>query len=95
MIKHIVLFKMKEKKDIPRAAEALNALKGRIDGMTDLEVGVDFLHSERSFDLALTTMHIDRAALDFYQAHPLHQPVKKLMAEIRESSVACDYEVAK
>ena len=93
MIKHIVLFRIKNKDDIQRGVDALTSMKGRIEGLLDLEVGIDFLHSERSYDIALTTTHTDRAALDFYQTHPLHQPVKKIMHEIRESSVAVDYEL--
>ena len=93
MVKHIVLFKLKEQKNREAALNALNGMKGKIEGLIDLEAGADFLGSERSFDIALICTLKDRAALDFYQAHPVHQPVKKLMAELRESSVAVDYEI--
>lgn len=93
MVKHIVLFKIKDKKDIQKGVDALLSMKGKIEGLLSIEVGVDFLQSERSYDIALTTTHTDRAALDFYQAHPAHQPVKEIMKAIRESSVAADYEV--
>ena len=93
MVKHIVLFKLKKQKDRQRAIDALNGMKGEIEGLIDLETGADFLGSERSYDIALICTLKDRAALDFYQAHPVHQPVKKLMAELRESSVAADYEI--
>lgn len=91
MVKHIVLFKLKNKADIPQAVDALKALKGKIDGLLDIEVGTDFLHSERSFDIALTCTLKDRAALDFYQDHPLHVPVKEMLGAMKEASVACDY----
>lgn len=68
-------------------------MKGKIEGLLSLECGEDFFGSERSYDIALITTHIDHAALDFYQAHPVHQPVKKIMHEIREGSVAVDFEV--
>ena len=68
-------------------------MKSKIDGLLDLEAGSDFLGSERSYDIALICTLKDKAALDFYQAHPVHQPVKKLMHEIRENSIAVDYEV--
>jgi len=92
MVKHIVLFKLKDQVDRPKALEALNSMKGKIEGLLDLETGEDFLASERSYDIALITTHTDRVALEFYQAHPVHQPVKKIMHAIRESSVAVDYE---
>ena len=93
MVKHIVLFKLKNQSDRQRALNALKGMKGKIEGLLDLEAGEDFLSSERSYDIALICTLKDRAALDFYQAHPLHQPVKKIMHEIRESSVSVDFEV--
>jgi len=92
MVKHIVLFKLKDKNNIDIALNALNGMRGRIEGLIDLEAGADVIGSERSYDIALICLLKDKAALDFYQAHPVHQPVKKLMAELRESSVAVDYE---
>ena len=92
MVKHIVLFKLKDQKERQKALDALNSMKGKIEGLLDLETGEDFLGSERSYDIALICTLKDRAALDFYQEHPLHQPVKKIMHELREGSVAVDYE---
>ena len=92
MVKHIVLFKLKDQKDRQKALNALNGMKGKIDGLLDLEAGADFLDSERSYDIALICTLKDRAALDYYQSHPVHQPVKKIMHEIRKSSVAVDFE---
>ena len=92
MVKHIVLFKLKDQKDRQQALDALNSMKGKIEGLIELEAGADFLSSGRSYDIALICTLKDREALDFYQAHPVHQPVKKLMHEIREGSVAVDYE---
>jgi len=93
MVRHIVLFQLKDKSDARRALDALNGMKGKIEGLLELEAGADFLGSERSYDVALVCTLKDKAALDFYQAHPLHRPVKKLMHAIRESSVAVDYEI--
>jgi len=92
MVKHIVLFRLKDQSHRQRALDALCGMKGKIEGLIDLEAGTDFLSSERSYDIALICTLRDKAALDFYQAHPIHQPVKKLMHMIRESSVAVDYE---
>lgn len=95
MIRHIVLFKIKDefKSEIPQMIEAFYAMKGRVEGLIDLESGADFLRSERSYDLALVTTFDSRAAFDAYQDHPAHLPVKKRMHEVREGSVACDFEL--
>ena len=95
MIRHIVMFRIKDeyKDEIPQLVENFRGMKGRIEGMLDLEAGQDILGSERSYDLALTTVFQDRAAFDAYQTHPVHMPVKKRMHEVRSSSVACDFEI--
>ena len=93
MVKHIVLYKLKNQADRQRALNAFYGMKGKIEGLLDVEAGTDFTASERSYDVALVCTLKDRAALDFYISHPVHLPVKKLMQEIRESSVSVDYEV--
>ncbi|MCL2256424.1 MAG: Dabb family protein [Firmicutes bacterium] len=92
MVKHIVLFKLKDQNDRQKALDALNSMKGKIEGLIDLETGEDFLSSERSYDIALICTLKDKEALDFYQAHPVHQPVKTIMHAIRSGSVAVDFE---
>jgi len=95
MIRHIVMFKIKDeyKAELPQLVENFYGMKGRIEGMLDLEAGADILDSERSYDLALVTLFKDRASYDAYQTHPVHMPVKKRMHEVRSGSVACDFEV--
>lgn len=93
MIRHIVLFKIKPeyKKEIPELANNFYSMKGKVEGLIDLEAGVDILGSERSYDLALICTFADRAAFDAYQTHPAHMPIKRRMHEVREGSVACDF----
>ena len=93
MIRHIVMFRIKDeyKKDIPDIVEKFYGMKGKIEGMVNLEAGADFLHSERSYDVALVTEFESREAFEAYQTHPVHMPVKKRMHEVRSASVACDY----
>lgn len=95
VIRHIVMFKIKDeyKEEIPELVRNFYGMKGRIEGMVDLEAGADFLGSERSYDLALITVFESRAAFDAYQTHPVHLPVKRRMHEVRMASVSCDYEI--
>jgi len=93
MIRHIVLFRLKDKspESIEKAVAVLRGMEGKVEGMVSLEVGVDLLRSERSCDIALCTLFTDRAALDAYQDHPVHVPVKEYMGAVRESSWSADY----
>lgn len=94
MITHIVLFKLKDRsaESIARTAEVLRSMEGKIDVLRHIEVGIDVLHSDRSYDIALTTKFDSMDALKAYQVHPVHQPVIEHMASVRESSISVDYE---
>jgi quinol monooxygenase YgiN len=100
MVKHIVFWKLKEEangqsKTANAAAikQQLEALAGQIEGLLRIEVGVDFLHSPESVDLVLYSEFTDKAALDFYQQHPLHKAVMPFIAEVRSERRVVDYEV--
>lgn len=94
MITHIVFFKLKDgsRENVAHTAEVLRNMEGKIDQLKYIEVGVDVLHSERSFHIALVTKFDSMADLEAYQVHPVHQEVIKHMAEVRESAVSVDYE---
>jgi len=92
MITHIVFFKLKDSRNVKKASEILLGLKGNIPQLRHLEVGIDILHSERSYDLALVTKFDSLGDMKAYQTHPVHEEVSNYMASVRESSVTVDYE---
>jgi len=94
MIKHIVCFKLKDNSlaECEKAKEVLLSMKGNVPQLRDITVGIDFLHSERSYDLILEVILDDVKALEDYQNDPYHcSVVKTHMHAVRESSVAIDY----
>lgn len=92
MIRHVVLFKMKEGVSKEETARVLKSMEGRVPQIREIEVGIDFLQSERSFDVILSVVLDDQVALDAYQKDPYHcDVVKKFMHANRQSSVAIDY----
>lgn len=99
MIKHIVLWKLKEGVDGRSKTEAakelktsLEGLKGKIPEVRALEVGLNFNPADTASDVSLYTEFKSREDLERYQKHPEHlkvvEIVKKLTAERRVS----DYE---
>jgi hypothetical protein len=94
MIKHIVMFKLKEKNpdNLKTLASALNGMKGKIESLKFLEVGEDFKGSDRSFDLVLTTHFDNRQGLEAYADHTVHQPVIQLARALCSQTVVVDYE---
>ena len=96
MIKHIFCFKIKEeyKNRIEEAKNTLLSMKGRVPTVIDINVGIDLLHSERSYDIILEVILESMEQLEIYQKDLYHcTVVKPLMHEIRSASVAVDYEV--
>lgn len=95
MIKHIVMFKLKEKTpdNLKALASALNGMKGQIETLSFLEVGEDFKGSDRSFDLVLITHFENRQGLETYAKHNIHQPVTQLAGSLCSQTVVVDYEL--
>ena len=94
MITHVVLFKLKDKsqESVGKARDVLLGMRGKITSLRHLEVGMDILHSERSYDIALITRFDSMENLKAYQVHPIHLEVAKYINSVKETSIAVDYE---
>lgn len=95
MLVHIVCFKYKREVDGEARREHRERLRSLadIDGIVDLKVGEDVVHSARSYDTGLLITFRDRAALDAYQKHPRHIPVAQFGPAYCEGVVAVDFEI--
>lgn len=93
MVKHIVIFKLKEKtaENMEAAVSTLRGLDGKIESLRFIEVGVDFKESEGSYDLVLTTHFNDRDGMSAYASHPTHLPVIETMRNLCSNSIVVDY----
>jgi hypothetical protein len=96
MISHIVLFKLNESN--PENASAVKnmllSMNGKLPMLRQLEVGVDVIRSERSYDVALYSRFDSLADLQAYQVHPYHaDTVVPFMKANCAAIVAADYEV--
>jgi len=95
MITHIVLFKLKDTSadSIRQAQEKLLSMNGKVDLLRHLEVGLDVVHSARSYDIALYTKFDTLDDLQAYQVHPYHGgEVAPYMREASEAVAVVDYE---
>lgn len=94
MLKHIVFIKLAdrspEKVEISRSK--LADMEGKIPQLLHIEVGVDVVHSERSFDIALITEFESMEDMKAYQVHPVHQEVLAHLAEVKDTIVSVDFE---
>jgi len=93
MVKHIVLFKVKEGEnpdEVAAIAEAaLVPLADRIEGLNVVEVKRTF----SGMDIALYCELDSKEAMAFYADHPLHTEAKSKFFHLLSNRIAADYEV--
>lgn len=100
MVKHIILWQLKDELSETEARkvkeeikENLEALKGKIPGLVDIKVQIDYLASSNA-DVMLDSLFENEEALKGYAVHPEH--VKVADGNVRpytKTRVCMDYEV--
>ena len=100
MIKHIVMWKLKEEAEGGTAAEnalkmkgMLEALAGKIDVLSKIEVGIDVFASAPECDVVLYSEFDSRADLDAYQVHAEHQACVSFIKNVVAERRVVDYEI--
>ena len=102
MIKHIVLWKLKDyaqgadkQRNALLLKEALEKLNGQIPGMIRLEVGINISNTgqEDDSDVILYSEFETMEALQNYYPHPEHVKIKPFAQAIRSERRVIDYEV--
>lgn len=100
MVKHIVMWNLKESAAGATAGENALALKQRLEALTqtieeikELEVGINSSPSEAACDVVLYSVFDSPADLEAYQKHPDHQAIVGFVNEIRSARHVVDYEV--
>jgi hypothetical protein len=99
VVKHIVLWRLKEaasvaqrEAQLQRIKCGLEGLRGRIPGLLAIEVGIDFCRDPNAADIVLYSEFADRAALARYISHPLHLEVAQAVRELASERRLVDYE---
>lgn len=98
MIQHVVMWKLKDEahgnnkeKNALLIKEMLENLRGKIDGLIEINVGID-IKINGNDDVVLVSVLKDEASLDVYQNHPLHQALLSFIRECCLTRHAVDYE---
>jgi len=93
MIKHIVMWTLKNKDDASQVKHLLEGLKGKVPSIIDIEVGIDFNGSEAAADVVLYSTFANLDDLNAYQNHPEHQAVIPMMQSMTTSRKVVDYKI--
>lgn len=98
MVRHIVLFKLRE--DAPEAEKlramnafktAIEALPSKIPFIREIEVGLNMDPAEK-WHIALNSVFDNMGDVNAYAVHPDHVAAGKLLAETKESRACVNYE---
>ena len=93
MIKHIVMWKLKDPSEAQRFKDELIACRDIVPGMREFEVATRSDGLEANMDVLLYSVFEDKAALDAYQVHPRHKQAGVLLGQLREARTVLDYEI--
>lgn len=99
MLRHVVMFSLLDQAEgSPKAENALRiktmleALRGTIPEIRDLEVGINLNHAPGEWDLVLVSEFEDLEALSRYQKHPEHVKAGDFISKIRKERAFVDYQ---
>ena len=92
MIKHIVMWTLKNPADIPKMKQLLESCQAVVPGIAAFEVGVRSEGLEANADVVLYSAFESKEVLDAYQDHPDHMAVKAQVKPLCSSRTVVDYE---
>jgi len=98
MIKHIVMWKIKEFAEGKSKLENIKLVKEKLESLTSvipeikfLEVGINLNESEMAYDAILYSEFDNLEDLNTYQNHPKHKEVSEYVGKIRTDRAVGDY----
>ena len=98
MIKHVVMFRIKEaeglskEENIIKAQNLLKSLPSKIDLIREYQVGINAKESERAGDIVLISAFDNMEKLAEYSSHPEHQAVVSFLKKVWYDVMVVDYE---
>lgn len=96
MIKHIVMWKLKDEcreENAKKIKELLENLDGVIKELKNIEVGININKSDAAMDVVLYSEFSNLEDLDVYQNHPEHVKVGSFVKTVAIERKVCDFEV--
>ncbi len=98
-IRHIVMWRLRGETQAERAAARtkvktlFEGLRGRIEGLTHIEIGMDVSDVDYACDVVLFSEFTDSAALAAYATHPEHLKVREELGDLRIGRFQVDYPI--
>jgi Stress responsive A/B Barrel Domain len=94
VIRHVVMWTLKEPADAPRFKALLDSCAGLVPGMLAFEVGTRSAGHEANVDVVLVSSFSDAVALQAYLDHPRHREVSAVLGPMRVARSVLDFPAA-
>lgn len=98
MIKHIVMWKLKEFAEGASKEENFKIIKAGLEALTlfmpqilKIEVGRNVNDSPASYDAVVYSEFENQTDLEFYQNHPMHKKISEFVAKVRTERAVVDF----
>jgi len=91
MIRHIVMWTLRDATHATRFKTLLDSCANLVPGTHQFEVGIKSAGLDANADVVLVSLFSDVAALDAYQNHSHHKAVSAELGPMRESRHILDY----
>jgi len=98
MIRHIIMFKLKDfgskeirNQKVKEIKKMIDELGNKISEIKSIEAGINFSTRDVAYDLVLVSDFNSEEDLKVYTAHPDHQKVVDFLKDIKLSSAVVDY----
>jgi len=99
MIKHIVMWKLKEQAEgntkwvnAELIKKGLEGLKGKVEQINTIQVGIAYRHENEDWDVVLISEFENKEKLIEYQKHPEHNIVNEFIKKVKSERACVDYE---
>lgn len=101
MIKHIVMWKLKDYAEGANKEENANIIKKRLENLKSIiseikymEIGININSKDKTaYDAVLISEFDSEEALSLYKNHPEHLKVAEFVKNVREARTVVDYKI--
>jgi len=96
MLKHVILFRLKEenkKKNAVELVRRLKSLKDSIGQVREMEAGVNVSKSANAYDVGMYSEFLNNEDLQAYRERPEHVEALDFIKAVVEDMHVVDYEV--
>lgn len=99
MIKHIVMWKLKDESEgntkgmnAELIKKGLEGLKGKVPQIKNIQVGIAYRHENEDWDVVLISEFESKEKLSEYQRHPEHNIVNEFIKKVKSKRACVDFE---